>query len=78
MNEEEVEWRTEGEAQFEDEGDDSDPEQVRPGREDDQGAWDVGVWFAARSEVECKEKNSYHRKLATETIQIQHEERQEH
>ena len=26
----------------------------------------------------CKEYTSYYRKLATETLQIQHEERQEH
>ena len=33
VNEEEVEWRTEGETQFEGEGCDLDPEQVRQGRE---------------------------------------------
>ena len=31
-----------------------------------------------RSQGICKEYTSYYRKLATETIQIQHEERQEH
>ena len=34
VNEEDVEWRTEGEAQYEEEGGDLDPEQVRQGRED--------------------------------------------
>ena len=32
VNEEEVEWRTEGETQFEEEGGDLDPEQVQVGR----------------------------------------------
>ena len=35
MNEEEIEWRTEGETQFEDVGGDFDLEQVRQGREEE-------------------------------------------
>ena len=35
VDEEEVEWRTEGEAQFQEEGGDLDPEQVRQRREEE-------------------------------------------
>ena len=35
MNEEEIEWRTEEETQFEDVGGDLDLEQVRQGREEE-------------------------------------------
>ena len=35
MNEEAVDWKTEGEAQIEEEGSDLDPEQVRQGQEEE-------------------------------------------
>ena len=43
MNEEEVEWKTEGETQFEEECGDLDPEQVRQGREEEMNCVDLAL-----------------------------------
>ena len=59
MNEEEVEWRAEGETQkFEEEGGDLVPEQVRQGREEEMnflvetlGMYDFGSWQEATSKA---------------------------
>ena len=58
VNEEEVEWRTEGETPIEEEGGGLDPEQVTQGREEDlndshrvqtQGMFQFGAWEEATS-----------------------------
>ena len=54
VNEEEVEWRLDGGAQFEEQGGDLNPAQVRPGREEEMncmvktlGMFDFGSWQEA-------------------------------
>ena len=61
MNEEEVEWRIEGDAHFEEEGGDFDPEEVRQGREEEMnylvktlgkfkyGSWQEATWKAGKA-----------------------------
>ena len=58
VNEEEVEWRTEGGTQFEEGRDDWDPLQVRKGREEEVnyvvrtlGTCELGAWEEATSKV---------------------------
>ena len=58
VNEKDVAWRTKGENQFEEEGGDLDPEQVRQGRDEEMnckfntlGMFEFGSWQEATSKV---------------------------